>query len=445
MAFDTAVFVLGLWIWSVRLQDMSSSRSVRASVCTTTSTSVGRHIGEAWSGGRGRGDEQRITAVLTPPAYPAVCMHAQCTDRGKTRPSQHIILKSHSRVGSMAAPALEVRRPRAAPFTAQWVVQAFAAVAFASYFFFWMIGVGVLALLAYFNVISTRASFMIVTFYMASLLVYKPQFNRGWYFGWFLYSPFVDWCLGYYDATAVREGDEIDPNGKYLFAMVPHGIFGVCRAFSGGSLWRSLYPGITARWGSFGGAFYLPGVREFSLCCGCLDAGRPTLTRAILRGENVMLLPGGSKELLLTDGGSTVTKLVLLDRTGFVRLAIEYGLDLVPGFCFGEKWAHDIVLLPQPLRRLLYHFRLAGAFLIGRWGTFVGKVSRDNGEPLSIGFVWGPPIKVEQQAAPSAEYVAAIHAKYCAEIERIFETHKSRFGYAADETLELVSAKEKSK
>ena len=66
-----------------------------------------------------------------------------------------------------------------------------------------------------------------------------------------------------------------------------------CRAFSGGQLWLKLFPGIAARWGSFSGAFYLPGVREFSLCCGCIDASRPVLTRAIERGENLHLLPGG--------------------------------------------------------------------------------------------------------------------------------------------------------
>ena len=224
--------------------------------------------------------------------------------------------------------------------------------------------------------------------------------------------------------------------------MVPHGVFGVCRAFSGGTLWRSLYPGVDARWGSFGGAFRLPGVREFSLSCGCLDAGRPTLTRAIQRGENIMLLPGGSKELLLTDGASTTTQLVLLDRTGFVRLAIEHGLDLVPGFCFGEKWVHDRVLLPAPLRRQLYRrFRLAGAVLIGRWGTFLGKVTSADGKPLSLGHVWGAPIRVTRQAEPTAACIAEVHAAFVGEVRRIFDTYKSRFGYADGETLELVSAK----
>ena len=50
------------------------------------------------------------------------------------------------------------------------------------------------------------------------------------------------------------------------------------------------------------------------LCCGCIDASRPVLTRAIKRGENVILLPGGEKEMMLTDGSSTVTQPVPAGR-----------------------------------------------------------------------------------------------------------------------------------
>ena len=66
-------------------------------------------------------------------------------------------------------------------------------------------------------------------------------------------------------------------------------------------MWRTLFPRISARWGSFGGAFLIPGVREFSLCCGCLDASKRVMEGAIRRGENIMLIPGGTRELLLTD------------------------------------------------------------------------------------------------------------------------------------------------
>ena len=238
------------------------------------------------------------------------------------------------------------RRPLYHPVGA---MQLISALFFASYFFFWAFGAAGLVLCVRAGFISPGAALALCAAYLASFAVYRPQNGRGWHFSWFLHSSFVDLVLGYHDSTAIREGPPLDPAGKYLFAMSPHGIFGVCRAFSGGTLWSQMYPGITARWGSFGGAFFIPGVREFSLCCGCLDASRPVLERAIRRGENVILLPGGSKEMMLTDGTSAETKLVLADRKGFVRLAVRHGMDLVPCFCFGEKWVHDrVLLLPKP-------------------------------------------------------------------------------------------------
>ena len=321
-------------------------------------------------------------------------------------------------------------------------LQIFAALFFASYFFFWVFMIAGMRLAVYAGIISSFGAWLISAAYVASIFLYKPHKNKGWYFQWFLHSIFVDLVLGYYNARAVREGPPLDPKKRYLFAMAPHGVFGVCRAFSGGTLWRSFYPGISARWGSFGAAFSIPGVREFSLCCGCLDASRGVLTRAIKRGENVILLPGGEKEMMLTDGTSPVTQLVLADRKGFVRLAIANGMDLVPGFCFGEKWVHEAVRLPAAVRAFLYQrFRLAGVVLKGRWWTFLGYVTRADGSDLSLGYVWGAPIAVRHEPEPSDEYVDEVHRMYTEAIVALFERHKRSFGYAADETLEIVSAK----
>ena len=326
------------------------------------------------------------------------------------------------------------------------VLQIFCALFFSSYFFFWALGLCGLIMSVQLNIISLRAACYLSAAYVTSIFVYKPQNTRGWYFHWFLYGPLTDLVLGYYGSRCIREGPRLDPKQGYLFAMAPHGVFGVCRAFSGGQLWRRLFPQIDARWGSFGGAFYIPGVREFSLCCGCLDASRPVLTRAIARGENVMLLPGGEKEMMLTDGASSQTQLVLLDRKGFVRLAIQHGLALVPGFCFGEKWVHDTVLLPKRVRAFLYkRFRLAGVLLKGRWWTFLGKLHWErDGVPVRLGFVWGKPIPVRQTAdlsTPAAEaYVDQVHAQFMGAVADLFSRHKEQFGYGPEETLAFVSA-----
>ena len=42
-------------------------------------------------------------------------------------------------------------------------------------------------------------------------------------------------------------------------------------------------------------------------------------------------------------------EVVLRKRKGFVRLAVENGMDIVPAFCFGEKWIHRVVQLPEAL------------------------------------------------------------------------------------------------
>jgi hypothetical protein len=103
---------------------------------------------------------------------------------------------------------------------------------------------------------------------------------------------------------------------------------------------------------------------------------------------------------------------------------------------------HETVHLPGPVKAFLYRrFRLAGVVLKGRWWTFLGHVTRHDGSPLSLGFVWGRPVAVRKQEEPSDAYVAEVHAAYVAAVADIFERHKRAFGYAADETLEIVSAK----
>lgn len=252
----------------------------------------------------------------------------------------------------------------------------------------------------------------------------------------FLYGPWCDYILSYHDATCIREGPAPDPKGQYLFAMYPHGVYGVCRGFSGGVRnWCTLFPGIFARWGSFSAAFYLPGIREFSLLSGCLDASKPVLEKAIKRGESINLLPGGIDEMNLTDGTSKETKLVMLDRKGFAKLAIENGLDIVPGFCFGEKWIHETSRLPSFLRAFLRPLRISGMVLKGRGLSFLGFL-----RPLS--YVYGEPIKVKQQRPVDEAYLTEVHGEVMKSVQSIFDRYKTRFGYDDDEKLVMVTVAE---
>eukprot|EP00415_Alexandrium_ostenfeldii_P001917 UN1917 len=138
----------------------------------------------------------------------------------------------------------------------------------------------------------------------------------------------------------------------------------------------------------------------------------------------------------LTDGASKDTKLVVLDRKGFAKLAIENGMDIVPGFCFGEKYIHATVQLPALVRRVLRPLRLSCTLLRGRGFTLMGFLQ----PPL--GYVWGEPIKVKQQKPVDEKYLDEVHAEVMRSTRSIFDRHKSRFGYSDEETLTMVSVAE---
>ena len=57
--------------------------------------------------------------------------------------------------------------------------------------------------------------------------------------------------------------------------------------------------------------------------------------------------------MVLTDETSNVTQIVLKDRNGYIRLAKEKGMPLIPCFCFGEKWATRKVELPRFMAKFL--------------------------------------------------------------------------------------------
>ncbi|CAD7972903.1 unnamed protein product [Amoebophrya sp. A120] len=282
--------------------------------------------------------------------------------------------------------------------------------------------------------------------YFLQLLIYRPHLKRGlepdflWH--WFLFNPILNGIMHHLDGTLIREMDDSkmtkskssedgtrNTSESFLFAWEPHGIMGLCRCGSGGSGWPALFPNLFPRWGAFGKGFYIPGVREFSLICGCVDAGRPTLNK--VAKESIHLIPGGVREMVLTDPDSTVTKIPLKDRKGFVKLAVEKNLRLVPVFCFGEKWCyHRVLVRPAWLRKWLLKNQLTPTLLLGRWNTLMPFTDR------KMAWVFGKPIEVENRDIDS------VHAEYLSELERIFEQYKARFGYAAEEKVEFVTVAE---
>ena len=79
--------------------------------------------------------------------------------------------------------------------------------------------------------------------------------------------------------------------------------------------------------------FRIPGLREFFLKGGAVNASPENARRLLREGQVVMLAPGGIYEALIARKG--LRRIPWERRMGFVKLAVETGTPIVPTYCRG--------------------------------------------------------------------------------------------------------------
>lgn len=143
---------------------------------------------------------------------------------------------------------------------------------------------------------------------------------------------------------------------------------------------------------------------------------------------------GGAQESLNARPG--MYKLVLRNRKGFIKIAIQTGASIVPIFSFNEVEVYD-----QPsnepgtkIRAFQDLFKkwtgIAPALFIGR-GFFqysFGLIPRRH----PIHTVVGAPIDTVQSFTPSNEEINALHEKFMNALTQLFEDHKEKYLKNAD-------------
>lgn len=262
------------------------------------------------------------------------------------------------------------------------------------------------------------------------------KWDRLW--SWFRVR---DSAISYNGEFAVHLSEEFDEHDQYFVGVHPHGTLIFQRIFWLTSDLRQFFAR-DYRMLCASILFRVPLMRELTLFFGGVDAGRPTVEKVIHAGHNVVLYPGGLDEANTVE---SATQVQIRTRTGFIRLAVQHGLPVLPMFCFGELEAvRAVPMLPRPLAKLLQRkFRVSSTLFVGRWGTFVPCRTPYN-------LVIGRAIATKRCEGGHAldEEVTRVHAAYKVELKRIYEENKTRFGYADRElvfTCELKAAREKVK
>lgn len=209
------------------------------------------------------------------------------------------------------------------------------------------------------------------------------------------------------------------------------------------SKWRNLFPGIRSKLVTLNVNLNFPFYRELLLSWGMSNTSaeninyllsQPTEPVAKVNDDGftsngVFLMFGGAHEAFYC--APNTYKIFLNQRKGFVRIAIQNGVGLVPTITFGDTDIYDTTQnesgsILRKLQELVKKYTTISPVMFNGRGLFqqyFGIIPKRR--PLTV--VTGAPIFLEKNPTPTQERIDEIHSLFREKLLELFETHKSKY------------------
>jgi len=171
---------------------------------------------------------------------------------------------------------------------------------------------------------------------------------------------------------------------------------------------------------------------------GCASSNKKSFDRIFSRGDHVCLNIGGAAEALtvLKDNQEKgIMKLILKDRKGFVKMALQHGATIVPCIAFNENLVYYVVETGM-LKRIQLFLQKRMKFSIP---LFAGHAILVPTMPRrqSLCMYVGGGLDCPKVANPTQDDIDKKHAEYCRKLEQLFDDYKTHAGHP-DWRLEII-------
>ncbi len=221
---------------------------------------------------------------------------------------------------------------------------------------------------------------------------------------------------------AIKDHSRFDHNRQAIYVWLPHSHFGLVpfATIAGGlgsHVWQR--PTLLCTAPPF---FDIPAIRQVSMGFGLVRSDYDSMKGSLKQGTSLVVLPGGAREVVHSEHGKM--KLVR-GRKGFIRLALEAGIPIIPVFAFGE---HEFFQRPAEESNAWYcrlAKALSGSMQMPSWDSVKAWFGRPL-DPVQIHigrpFDYDPGSKAEDLVGPWEQHVANFYkrvrpASYARQIE----------------------------
>ena len=213
----------------------------------------------------------------------------------------------------------------------------------------------------------------------------------------------------------------VNESGPAIWSIEPHDVL-PCGIFAM-SDYLGYFPGHSTMACLSGAIFKIPIMRHVFTWTRAASVDRKYLQRLLNEGISPIICPGGAREVtFMTE--EPVCTMFIKKRTGLVKLAMQYGVPIIPTITYHGNDAYGFyVVKNRLLQKICRKFGFVPVLLLGIFGI---PFAQPKSTPLQV--IVGCPIPVAKvEGAPTEEQVQHYHNLFVEATRRLYEDHKAQF------------------
>lgn len=244
-----------------------------------------------------------------------------------------------------------------------------------------------------------------------------------------LYSWISVQIIRYFSFKVIFD-DYVPESTPSILVAPPHGVFpfgNIATMLAFPSLMGYSFSGIGSS-----AIFMTPVFKQMLEWIGTVDANRETCKKILSDGRRnpvIGVSTGGVAEVFETDSNDNDEGeecVVLMNRKGICKLALQTGANMVPCYLFGNSKLLSIYY-GGPLRdKARWLSRKVGFALVFFWGRLFLPIPYR----VPILGVLSKPIKVQKTENPSQKQIDDLHAELIIRMTELFDKHKHLYGWS---------------